>query len=150
MFFSIPRATLSCSFATRPPIISTSVSIFALVASSSIVSAPRVTTTKSMYLARSSNRGNLTLFHCRDAADLVRIIFGAVAYLHKCGIVHRDLKPENLLFKDPTEDADIMICDFGLSRVIESDKMALLTEICGTPGVSPHLRHPSGSLFNPP
>jgi calcium/calmodulin-dependent protein kinase I len=27
-----------------------------------------------------------------------------------------------------------MICDFGLSRVIESDKMALLTEICGTPG----------------
>ena len=79
---------------------------------------------------------NLTFLRCRDAAELVRIIFGAVAYLHKCGIVHRDLKPENLLFRDPSEDADIMICDFGLSRVIESDKMALLTEICGTPGVS--------------
>jgi len=90
---------------------------------------------------------NLTPLHYRDAADLVRIIFGAVAYLHKCGIVHRDLKPENLLFKDPSEDADVMICDFGLSRVIDSDKVALLTEICGTPGVSPGLPHPSGSLL---
>jgi calcium/calmodulin-dependent protein kinase I len=79
---------------------------------------------------------NLTLLRNRDAADLVKTIFDAVAYLHRCGIVHRDLKPENLLFKDPKEDADIMICDFGLSRVMESDKMALLTEICGTPGVS--------------
>jgi serine/threonine protein kinase len=73
-------------------------------------------------------------YYEKDAADLVRIIFSAVAYLHQCGIVHRDLKPENLLFRDPSEDADIMICDFGLSRVMESDKMALLTEICGTPG----------------
>ena len=80
---------------------------------------------------------DLVLTHHRDAADLVRTIFGAVAYLHKCGIVHRDLKPENLLFRDPSEEADIMICDFGLSRVIESDKIGLLTEICGTPGVSP-------------
>ena len=79
---------------------------------------------------------DLIHLRCRDAADLVRIIFGAVAYLHGCGIVHRDLKPENLLFRDPSEDADIMICDFGLSRVIDSEKMALLTEICGTPGVS--------------
>lgn len=79
---------------------------------------------------------NLTLFRYRDAADLVGTIFSAVAHLHESGIVHRDLKPENLLFKNPQEDADIMICDFGLSRVIESDKMALLTEICGTPGVS--------------
>lgn len=79
---------------------------------------------------------NLASLHYRDAADLVRTIFSAVAYLHKCGIVHRDLKPENLLFKDPSEEADIMICDFGLSRVIESDKIGLLTEICGTPGVS--------------
>jgi serine/threonine protein kinase len=79
----------------------------------------------------------LTILRYRDAADLVSTIFSAVAYLHKCGIVHRDLKPENLLFRDPSEGADIMICDFGLSRVIESEKVALLTEICGTPGVSP-------------
>ena len=47
-----------------------------------------------------------------------------------------DLKPENLLFRDRKEEADIMIADFGLSRVMEEDKFQLLTEICGTPGVS--------------
>ncbi|KAJ3997338.1 kinase-like domain-containing protein [Lentinula boryana] len=38
----------------------------------------------------------------------------------------------------PAEDADIMIADFGLSRVMEGgiggEKLNLLTEICGTPG----------------
>lgn len=29
-----------------------------------------------------------------------------------------------------------MIADFGLSRVMEEEKITLLTEICGTPGVS--------------
>ena len=48
-----------------------------------------------------------------------------------------DLKPENLLFRTKAEDADIMIADFGLSRVMEEEKLQLLTEICGTPGVSP-------------
>lgn len=47
-----------------------------------------------------------------------------------------DLKPENLLFRTQAEDADIMIADFGLSRVMEEEKLNLLTEICGTPGVS--------------
>jgi len=69
-----------------------------------------------------------------DAASLVRTIFKAVKYIHDCGIVHRDLKPENLLFRTQAEDADIMIADFGLSRVMEEEKLNLLTEICGTPG----------------
>ena len=46
-----------------------------------------------------------------------------------------DLKPENLLFRTKDEDADIMIADFGLSRVMDDEKFHLLTEICGTPGV---------------
>ena len=29
-----------------------------------------------------------------------------------------------------------MIADFGLSRVMEEEKFQMLTEICGTPGVS--------------
>ena len=29
-----------------------------------------------------------------------------------------------------------MIADFGLSRVMEEERLSLLTEICGTPGVS--------------
>ena len=58
----------------------------------------------------------------------------AVQYIHECNIVHRDLKPENLLFRTPAEDADIMVADFGLSRVMEEERFHLLTEICGTPG----------------
>ncbi|KAH9015601.1 Pkinase-domain-containing protein [Lactarius pseudohatsudake] len=73
-------------------------------------------------------------YHEPDAADLVRTIMKAVQYIHECNIVHRDLKPENLLFRTPSEDADIMIADFGLSRVMEEERFHLLTEICGTPG----------------
>ncbi|KIM74076.1 hypothetical protein PILCRDRAFT_80421 [Piloderma croceum F 1598] len=69
-----------------------------------------------------------------DAAALIRTIFEAVKYIHDCGIVHRDLKPENLLFRSKAPDADIMIADFGLSRVMDTNKLSLLTEICGTPG----------------
>ncbi|PPQ83403.1 hypothetical protein CVT25_003850 [Psilocybe cyanescens] len=69
-----------------------------------------------------------------DAASLIRTIFVAVQYIHNSGIVHRDLKPENLLFRTTDEDADIMIADFGLSRVMEEEKLNKLTEICGTPG----------------
>ena len=69
-----------------------------------------------------------------DAAALIRTIFQAVKYIHSCGIVHRDLKPENLLFRSKAPDADIMIADFGLSRVMEENKFNLLTEVCGTPG----------------
>ena len=58
----------------------------------------------------------------------------AVQYIHDSHIVHRDLKPENLLFRTPAEDADIMVADFGLSRVMEEERFHLLTEICGTPG----------------
>ncbi|KAJ7828676.1 Pkinase-domain-containing protein [Mycena olivaceomarginata] len=76
-------------------------------------------------------RGN---YYEPDAADLVRTIFTAVKYIHAAGVVHRDLKPENLLFRTPAEDTDIMIADFGLSRIMEEEKLSLLTEICGTPG----------------
>ncbi|KAJ7050411.1 Pkinase-domain-containing protein [Mycena amicta] len=52
-----------------------------------------------------------------DAADLLRTIFTAVAYIHAAGI-----------------EADIMIADFGLSRIMEEEKLSMLTEVCGTPG----------------
>ena len=52
-----------------------------------------------------------------------------------------DLKPENLLFRTREEDADIMIADFGLSRIMEEEKLNMLTEICGTPGVRNCVKH---------
>ena len=58
----------------------------------------------------------------------------ALRYIHSMGIVHRDLKPENLLFRTSAEDADVMIAEFGLSRIIEEGESHLLTDIYGTPG----------------
>ncbi|TDL27856.1 Pkinase-domain-containing protein [Rickenella mellea] len=82
-------------------------------------------------------------YYEHEAANLVRTVLGAVQYIHDCGIVHRDLKPENLLFRTKEsankenadkEAEDVMIADFGLSRIMEEEKLQMLTEICGTPG----------------
>uniref|UniRef100_V9KTK5 Calcium/calmodulin-dependent protein kinase type IV n=1 Tax=Callorhinchus milii TaxID=7868 RepID=V9KTK5_CALMI len=68
----------------------------------------------------------------RDAADAVKQILEAVAYLHENGIVHRDLKPENLLYATPTPDALLKIADFGLSKIM--DEQVTMKTVCGTPG----------------
>lgn len=69
-----------------------------------------------------------------DAADLIRCTLSAVAYLHDHGIVHRDLKPENLLFRTPEDNSDLLIADFGLSRIMDEEQFHVLTTTCGTPG----------------
>ncbi|EPQ27186.1 uncharacterized protein PFL1_05109 [Pseudozyma flocculosa PF-1] len=73
-------------------------------------------------------------YYEQDAAHIVKTITGAVVYLHDQGIVHRDLKPENLLFRDKTEESDLLIADFGLSRVVDDEKITVLSTTCGTPG----------------
>jgi len=45
-----------------------------------------------------------------------------------------DLKPENLLFRDRSEHSDLLIADFGLSRMINEEKLTALSTTCGTPG----------------
>ncbi|WWC64614.1 uncharacterized protein I303_107225 [Kwoniella dejecticola CBS 10117] len=70
----------------------------------------------------------------KDAANIVRTVTSAVKYLHDQGIVHRDLKPENILFKNKEEGADLMLADFGLSKVLDEDNFSILTTTCGTPG----------------
>ena len=70
----------------------------------------------------------------QESAKLVKTICEAIKYIHDRGIIHRDLKPENLLFRSAADDAEIMIADFGLSRMIEEDTMHAIHEVCGTPG----------------
>ncbi len=64
------------------------------------------------------------------AAYLIHKISTAIYYLHSYGIVHRDLKPENILMTDNTDDSDIRIVDFGLSKIIGPNEMC--TEPYGT------------------
>jgi serine/threonine protein kinase len=36
--------------------------------------------------------------------------------MHSFGIAHRDLKPENILMIDLSEDSEIKLVDFGLTK----------------------------------
>ncbi|ORX62841.1 Pkinase-domain-containing protein [Hesseltinella vesiculosa] len=81
----------------------------------------------------------------QDAANVIRTICDAVAYLHDNGIVHRDLKPENLIFRTPDENSDLLIADFGLSRIVDSEKIDTLRTLCGTPSyISPEIFKKTG------
>ncbi|CAO1628985.1 unnamed protein product [Parajaminaea phylloscopi] len=84
-------------------------------------------------------------YYEQDAAHIVKTITDAVKYLHDHGIVHRDLKPENLLFRDKSENSDLLIADFGLSRVVDDEKVTVLSTTCGTPGyMAPEIFKKSG------
>ncbi|KKA30989.1 hypothetical protein TD95_002945 [Thielaviopsis punctulata] len=91
---------------------------------------------------RICSKGNYTE---SDAADLIRSTLSAVSYLHDHGIVHRDLKPENLLFRTTEDNSELLIADFGLSRVMDEQKFHVLTTTCGTPGyMAPEIFRKSG------
>lgn len=84
-------------------------------------------------------------YYEKDAAHIILTVLDAVAYLHSQNVVHRDLKPENLLFRDKSEHADLLIADFGLSRVVDEDRVSVLSTTCGTPGyMAPEIFKKSG------
>lgn len=64
------------------------------------------------------------------AAVIIHKLAAAVFYLHSYGIAHRDLKPENILMTDETDQAELKILDFGLSKIIGPKELA--TEPYGT------------------
>jgi len=46
-------------------------------------------------------------------------LVSAVAYLHRHFIMHRDIKPENLMLRTPAENAEVLLGDFGLAKVMD-------------------------------
>jgi calcium/calmodulin-dependent protein kinase I len=74
-------------------------------------------------------------FYERDAANIIRTTLDAVSYLHKLDVVHRDIKPENLLFKTADKISELMIADYGLSKLVGAGNVdGYLKTTCGTPG----------------
>ena len=54
----------------------------------------------------------------KKACEIIHKLCAAVYYLHSYGIIHRDLKPENIIMTDHTDNADIRLLDFGLSKIL--------------------------------
>jgi serine/threonine protein kinase len=60
--------------------------------------------------------------HERRIARYMDQILQALQHCHRLNIVHRDIKPENLLL---TDDDRVLLCDFGLSSIDETDNTSL-------------------------
>lgn len=69
-----------------------------------------------------------------EAANLIRTLMKAVEYLHLAGIVHRNLKAEKLFFRTKADDSEVVISDFGISRIVDDSSSTQLTETTGTLG----------------
>mmetsp|Transcript_9712 Transcript_9712/g.10454 ORF Transcript_9712/g.10454 Transcript_9712/m.10454 type:complete len:1083 (-) Transcript_9712:318-3566(-) len=51
-----------------------------------------------------------------ECARLLKQMLSSVRYLHSKGIIHRDLKLENFLFSSSSQDSELKMIDFGLSK----------------------------------
>jgi calcium-dependent protein kinase len=62
-------------------------------------------------------------------------MLSAVSHLHEKNICHRDIKPANFLFENHSEDAQLKLIDFGLSRQYKRNNMTTvrMTSFVGTP-----------------
>jgi len=73
-------------------------------------------------------------FSERHAADVMSQMLSAIKHLHGHGIVHRDLKPENFLMNDPSENSEVKLIDFGLSKRFSAKKeVEKMHTVVGTP-----------------
>ena len=70
-------------------------------------------------MQRRRTQNNL-LYTEKDAARLIKQILEAVNYLHHHGICHRDLKPENILLSSMSDNFQLKLIDFGLSKVLKT------------------------------
>lgn len=52
------------------------------------------------------------------ARSIASQIASALYYLHSYGIAHRDIKLENILMVDQTDDTELKLVDFGLSKLL--------------------------------
>jgi serine/threonine-protein kinase len=76
-------------------------------------------------------------FSVPRAVRLVDQVLSALEVVHRKGIVHRDLKPANLLVViDETGEEAIKVLDFGISKVLDDERISMLTtvgKVMGTP-----------------
>ena len=68
-------------------------------------------------------------FSEKRACLYIKKMISAINYMHNKGICHRDLKPENFVFENRSDEAELKLIDFGLSKVYSGSDMH---EVLGT------------------
>ena len=63
--------------------------------------------------------------------EIIRQVNEALHTIHSEGFIHRDLKPSNILVKSK-EPLRIVLSDFGISSLLESDLSVKMTNVKGT------------------
>ena len=79
----------------------------------------------------------------QQAARLLAALSSALDYAHGQGVIHRDIKPANILLHSKaneipldstlTNDADVVLTDFGLVRIVHSSTETASGMVSGTP-----------------
>jgi Ca2+-binding EF-hand superfamily protein len=67
---------------------------------------------------------NNGIFSEARAANIIHKVALGVNYLNSLGIIHRDLKLENIMFIDNSQDSNVKIIDFGLTKTMAPGEKA--------------------------